>query len=140
MTIEPRRFARSTDPSTSHAAAADVLPRLGELQAFVLQLVKATPGLTSNELAREHQINDPRTVNRRLGELEGLGLVVRGGPRPCAVSGKAAASWEPAQLSDGATCRQNEQQSPRGVKSREESPPPGMLFDVTPTPGDASRL
>jgi hypothetical protein len=148
MTIEPRRLARATDPRTSKDAAADVLPRLGELQAFVLQLVKATPGLTSNELARRHHINDPRTVNRRLGELEGLGLVVRGTPRPCDVSGKAAATWEPAQLSDGAgrdrgtgTERQYPQQSPRGGKSSDDKPPPaGMLFDNRPAPGDASRL
>lgn len=68
---------RRTDPATSKAAAAAIVPKLGELQWAVLEAVRLFPGRTRNELAKIHGWH-PSEVSKRLPEMERQGLVTRG--------------------------------------------------------------
>ncbi len=70
--------AATRDPLSSHRAA-DELERSGRgarQAALVLELVRATPGLTSAELAARHGA-DRHMIARRLPELAQRGLVRR---------------------------------------------------------------
>lgn len=89
---DAKALHRRSDPQTSVQAAVAVLPRLGELQAKVLEAVRANPNRTRNELAQAMGWH-PSEVSKRLPELE-LGRHVRRGPvRACTVTGKACAVW-----------------------------------------------
>jgi len=90
---DPRKLARTTDPATSHAAAREILPDLAGLRRAAVEAVANHPGLTATELSRAVGISDPRVLNRRLGECEKLGVVVRGPVRVCSVTGRSAATW-----------------------------------------------
>ena len=70
--------ARTTDPLSSHKAAddADRSGLIGRQCAAVLELVRATPGMTSAELAARHRM-DRYVIARRLPDLERRGLVRR---------------------------------------------------------------
>lgn len=96
--------ARSTDPATSHQAAARVKASgaLGRHQRAVLEAVQRFPGHTSAELA-ERLVGNPdlaavtdlyHEVARRLPELAGV-HVRKGGARPCAVRGSSCTTWWP---------------------------------------------
>lgn len=89
---DAKALHRRLDPQTSVQAAVAILPRLGELQTKVLDAVRANPNRTRNELAGLMGWH-PSEVSKRLPELERLGLVSRGPERPCAVTGKACATW-----------------------------------------------
>lgn len=70
--------ARTTDALSSHAAADD-LERSGRLWRQldrVLAAVRATPGLSSGELAARHGL-DRHMVARRLPEAASAGLIER---------------------------------------------------------------
>jgi len=70
--------ARTRDPLSSHAAA-DALERSGAARRqldTVLAALRATPGLTSAELAARHGL-DRHMVGRRLPDAERAGLVRR---------------------------------------------------------------
>ena len=86
-------LARATDPATSHEAARHAEGRLGLYQWEALQSCRAHPGMTATEMARARGWDDPRVINRRLGELERLGMVRAGEPRSCAVTGRRAMTW-----------------------------------------------
>ena len=86
---------RNTDPQTSHDAARQITRRLGDIQKWVLGIVKEWPGSTASELADAKGIGDIRQINRRLPELEELGRVRRGETRACQITGRAAATWWP---------------------------------------------
>jgi len=81
VTQQPLDFApraRKRDPLSSHAAA-DRVERsgaLGRQMTRVLEAVRATPGLTSGELAARHGM-DRYMVARRLPDLEQRNLVQR---------------------------------------------------------------
>lgn len=86
-------IARKSDGVTSHAAANEVT-RSGQRarqQHAVLTLVRRYPNHTSNELSRYGV--DRYAIARRLPELEAAGLIERGHPRRCEVSGKLATTW-----------------------------------------------
>lgn len=70
--------AATRDPLSSHAAA-DALERsgaVGRQVARVVECVRATPRLTSGELAARHGL-DRHMVARRLPDAERAGLVRR---------------------------------------------------------------
>lgn len=104
FTDTPR--ARSTDPETSHRAAARIKASgaLGRQQALVRDWVARYPGHTSAELAREmarERDDDPRLwatyrpmLGRRLPELEPV-HVRKGAPRCCEVTGELCIAWWP---------------------------------------------
>lgn len=89
--FHPSHLARATDPATSHEAAASI--DLGALQRAALEAVRASEGRTATELAIANGHGDPRVFNRRLGELEKGGYVIRGKARRCSVTGRSAATW-----------------------------------------------
>lgn len=87
---------RKTDPATSRLAAAEIVPKLGELQARAVEAVRATPGLTRNELADRHGW-EPAEISKRLTECDRLGRVRRGEARSCTRSNRSAATWWPVE-------------------------------------------
>lgn len=86
--------ARNTDPITSHLAAAHMQGSgaLHRQQSRALAAVMNYPGLTSNELAKATGICRFELA-RRLPEVAEAGLVVRGAPKRCSVSGRQACTW-----------------------------------------------
>lgn len=86
--------ARNTDPSTSHLAAAHMVNSgaLHHQQGRALEAVKSHPGFTSNELSRVTGICRFELA-RRLPEVAEAGLVIRGAPRRCTISGRQACTW-----------------------------------------------
>jgi hypothetical protein len=100
LTDTPR--ARTTDPATSHRAAARVRADLGRQQQLVLDWVQCFPGHTSAELAQEiarARDDDPRLwpkyrpmLGRRLPELVPV-HARKGGARRCEVTGEECITW-----------------------------------------------
>jgi len=90
-----KRLRRTTDPDTSADAARHITGRLGDIQRWVLNIVKEWPGCTASELADAKGVGDIRQINRRLPELEALGRVRRGEARDCQITGRKAATWFP---------------------------------------------
>lgn len=91
----PATLARSSDPVSSHDAAAEVVEsgRHETQCAAVLAAVTRWPGLTSRELAARMGI-DRYTVARRLPTLRDRGQVVQRGTRRCSVGRRSAVTWE----------------------------------------------
>jgi hypothetical protein len=94
--ISPRAMARESDPDTSHEAAQHVTASgaAAHQRQRVLALVRAQPGLTSDELAVAAGMLR-QVPARRLPELERLGLVRRGQVRPSRVTGRNGLTWWP---------------------------------------------
>ena len=86
-------LARRDDPATSKAAAVAIARVLGAAQQNALEAVQRHTGKTANEIADADGVRDIRTINRRLGELEHMGLVTRGPARACKLTGRVAATW-----------------------------------------------
>ena len=95
---EMKARARSTDPATSHEAAANVelLGKAGSQRRKVYDFVVAHPGKTSGEIAASLGI-DRYTPSRRLPELRDGGLVETGAERLCEVQGSKCLTWYPAK-------------------------------------------
>lgn len=93
--FDPRRLARSEDPVESKLAAEEIATSLSALRRHAYELVREHPGLIARELSEIAGHADPRTLNRRLGEVEEMGLIRRGESRPCAVTGRHCATWFP---------------------------------------------
>lgn len=93
----PIPMARSSDPATSHEAAARY--RLSKRRRQVLRLVREHPGSTAGELSAAFYATGvsirlaAETPHKRLPELETLGFVRRGAVRLCTDSGQRAATW-----------------------------------------------
>ena len=86
---------RRGNPETSREAAESAVPTLGERQRWAAECVRQRPGLTARELAAVYCPDDPKRIDRRLGECEKLRTVRRGDPRTCSRSGRRAATWYP---------------------------------------------
>jgi len=94
---------RNDDP-TSKAAMLDMIAtgRLSERRAQVLYLVTKYPNYTAGELAgmmvREFSNLPVRaavgTPNKRLAELNELGLVFKSGTRECRDTGNVVYTWK----------------------------------------------
>lgn len=86
---------RALDPGTSRAAArrADAAGLPATQAAWFLEAVRAHPGLTASELAALSGGRfDRYAANRRLADLERLGLVAKG-PGRRAPSGRLEVTW-----------------------------------------------
>lgn len=88
-------LSRAADPETSHEAADKIATDLPKLQNLALAKVWRWPGRTVSELAELADARDPRSIGRRLPELERKGLVRRGDARKCGVTRVNAATWWP---------------------------------------------
>lgn len=90
--------ARTTDPSTSHQAAA-AAERRGVAAAhrlLCLAAVTREPGLTAAEIAERVGL-ERHKPSRRLPELRDDGLVVNGPARLCSVQGRLSITWVPTE-------------------------------------------
>ena len=86
-------MARSTDPDTSWAAAADALVNADTDRARVLEMHRAHPeGLTDFELA-ELMGRQQTSVGKRRGELRDRGLIEHAGFKRAAPSGSMSIVW-----------------------------------------------
>ncbi|HDS1582172.1 TPA: winged helix-turn-helix domain-containing protein [Stenotrophomonas maltophilia] len=89
-------LARSTDPHTSHAAAADLVA-CGALRVQHAQTEAAVirhPGHSSLHLATLTGL-DRHMLGRRLPELAREGRIWRGPSAPYASTGRPACTWWP---------------------------------------------
>lgn len=89
-------IARTTDPATSHKAAARITrsgSRERRMDVFV-RLVRETPGLTAAELSARHK-ESQYEASKRLSDAFRAGLINRGVPRACSVTGHDAFTWVP---------------------------------------------
>ena len=93
--IVERPLARSTDPETSHIAAEEITEegQLVGLRRRAYELVRDNPGRIARELSAIAGDHDARTINRRLGEIERMGLIYRGAEKRCEVTGRLCATW-----------------------------------------------
>ena len=97
-TIKPRTpIARSVDPDTSHQAAHEITADgTRDRQAtMMLEACCRWPGRTSRELVSRLGLGDRYIGSRRLPELRDMGMVTKGEPKICGISGKRAATWFP---------------------------------------------
>ncbi|WP_117310020.1 winged helix-turn-helix domain-containing protein [Stenotrophomonas sp. G4] len=88
--------ARSTDPRSSHAAAADLIAS-GALHAQHAKTEAAVirhPGQSSLHLSKLTGL-DRHMLGRRLPELARAGRIWRGPVAPCEITGKPACTWWP---------------------------------------------
>ena len=89
--------ARSTDPDTSHAAAASIA-NVTDAQQTVLNLLSKHGPLTDLELAFRHADDEaepisPSGLRTRRAELTEQGLVVDTGERRLSPSGRSCVVW-----------------------------------------------
>lgn len=96
---EPK-LARDTDKATSHAAAAETIPKLNRIQSLCLQSVEWSDPrrpLTANEIAAnavQYFGGMAETYRKRVHELVRAGLLRESGERVCRVTGKGATVYE----------------------------------------------
>jgi predicted transcriptional regulator len=86
-------LSRAADPETSHLAADEIAQSLSRRQQTALAVVIRWPGRTVSELSELNDCRDPRTIGRRLPELERQGLVRREDARECRITGRLAHTW-----------------------------------------------
>ena len=86
-----RALARTTDPGTSHAAAASV--NVSEMESVVLDAIRALGDATSWEVSRHVGI-ERVTVSPRFKPLEVKGLIRRTGKTRPGESGRQSQVWE----------------------------------------------
>jgi hypothetical protein len=94
-----RGMARTTDPYTSRQAAERVTMS-GSRADHLTRIVKAVqerPGRTSAELAIDSGM-ERHEAARRTADAAQAGLIVRGAPKTCSVSGRAAVTWLPKRV------------------------------------------
>jgi hypothetical protein len=89
-------IARSSDPESSHRAAAEITAsgRRQQQITMVINMVRKFPGMTSMELAGMTG-EDRYVIARRLPEAATAGAVCKGQQRSCAVTSKLALTWWP---------------------------------------------
>jgi hypothetical protein len=92
-------IARKSDPVTSHAAAAEIRPILGKLQAAFLAALRDLGGTrTAREIAeraREMGLHgEVESIRKRSGELEVMRLIRVVGVRRCEYTNRVAEVWE----------------------------------------------
>lgn len=96
--------ARSSDPSSSHAAASELIStgKLLEQQTKAAVAVQRHPGHSSLHLSVLTGL-DRHMLGRRLPELARQGRIWRGPSAPCATTGKPACTWWPVAPGDNYT-------------------------------------
>lgn len=90
-------LARASHPQTSADAAESIVGTLAAAIAFAVRCVRETPGRTRRELAAIHCPEDEGRVGKRLDGACKMGLLRRGEPRRCDVTGRMATTWYPVE-------------------------------------------
>lgn len=96
MSLFYSTLARHTDPPTSHQAARAISPHLNELQREALAAIDKWPDQTATELSSYLGHDDPRRLNRRVGELIKAGFIIVSSERLCTVTGHNARTYRKA--------------------------------------------
>ena len=96
---EPQlKLARNADKATSHAAAAETIPKLPYLQQCCMIVIGRQPSpMTANEIgeAASNMFNGMQeSYRKRVHELVRAGLLREAGERVCRVTGKGATVYE----------------------------------------------
>jgi hypothetical protein len=91
-------IARKSDPITSHAAATEIRPILGKLQAaFLAALRDIGQPATAREVGERAKamglVVEAESVRKRSAELERMRIVKMVGVQRCTVTGKLAEGW-----------------------------------------------
>jgi len=91
------QLARASDPVTSQAAA-EVRPKIGQLQAAFLAALKAIgKPATANEVGAKAVAMglavNAESVRKRLSEVERVRMIKVVGIQRCGVTGKLAEAW-----------------------------------------------
>lgn len=94
----PEVLARQSDPPTSKAAAEDIRPSIGKLQAAFLAALKDLGGArTAREIAeraRELGLHrEPESIRKRASELEDMRMIQVVEVRRCSITNKVAETW-----------------------------------------------
>ena len=86
--------SRNTDPETSYQAAAEAegSGRAKGQRTLCLGVVRANPGLTAAEIAKEARL-ERHVPSRRLPELRDVGYVHNGESRICPVTNRNSMTW-----------------------------------------------
>jgi hypothetical protein len=96
--VEPA-LARVGDPVTSRAAAEEIRPKIGQLQAaFLAALTAIGKPATANEVGAKAVAMglavNAESVRKRSAEVERAGMVMVVGIDRCGVTGKLAEKWQ----------------------------------------------
>lgn len=88
-------IARASDPATSHAAAKEIRPCVGKLQAaFLAALKDIGKPATAREVGERAKamglVVEAESVRKRSAELERMRMVKMVGVQRCTVTGKLA--------------------------------------------------
>ena len=94
----PPKIARDSDPETSHAAAAEMLPKLSVLEQRMLWTFRSDGPCTANEAAviaeddylHEKVQANAETYRKRYDGLLKKSRIVADGKKQCRISGKVA--------------------------------------------------
>ena len=94
----PAKLARDSDPDTSHAAAADILPKLSVLEQRMLWTFRSDGPCTANEAAviaeddylHEKVKANAETHRKRYDALLKKSRIKADGKKRCNISGKLA--------------------------------------------------
>ena len=97
----PAKLARDADPETSHDAAAEMLPKLGRLEARLLSAFKRYPKTAreaASDAARlfnmlEDEYTETESYRKRYTGLLKRGDVVADGKKVCRISGKTVTAY-----------------------------------------------
>lgn len=92
-------FARSTDPETSHEAAASIsAEHIRMSQKAVLGLLQTFGSMTHEQMVTRrygaHPIQSPSGIRTRCRELVRMGLIRDSGARQMLATGRKAIVWE----------------------------------------------
>ena len=96
----PEALARQSDPVTSKAAAEEIRPSIGKLQAAFLAALKDLGGgpATAREVAERAKemglVREAESARKRSAELERMRLIVMTGVQRCTVTNKLAEGWQ----------------------------------------------
>lgn len=112
---EPHMLARSTDPDTSHdaAAIAALSPTSATVKIALMQLLRANGPKTAFELRTLYFDHrdwtfwpdvQPNTINRRISDLKNSGLVVDSGKRRKSPDDRKAIVWRAATRTERDMC------------------------------------
>ena len=92
------QLARASDPVTSQAAAEEVRPKIGQLQAaFLAALTAIGKPATANEVGAKAVAMglavNAESVRKRLSEVERVRMIQLVGIQRCSVTNKLAEAW-----------------------------------------------
>ena len=92
------QLARQSDPVTSQAAAEEIRPKVGQLQAaFLAALTAIGKPATANEVGAKAVAmglaGNAESVRKRAAEVERVRMIKVVGIQRCGVTGKLAEAW-----------------------------------------------